>query len=93
MTALGHIAVLGLLFLFLPLLALDRQHVVADHDLDILLLQTRQFDRDLLGIVLHDDIDGRRGHPRYAAITATVSSAHGGNNPTAMHAFRIADAI
>ena len=58
--ALRQVVVLLLLFLLLALLALDRQGAVGELDLDVLLVDAGQLGRDLVFLVLLDDIDGGR---------------------------------
>src|SRR5215471_19343875 len=61
--ALGEVIIL-LLLLFVPLLApLDRPRAVRELDVDIALVHPRQFRRDLVGLLLFDDVNGWRLAP------------------------------
>src|SRR5581483_11442094 len=57
---LREVIVLLLFFLLLALLAPDGEEAVGELHLDILLVEARQLGRDLVFLVLLDDIDGRR---------------------------------
>ena len=73
------VVVLLLFFLLLLLLALDRQDVIGDRDLDILFVQARQLGGDLIDVALVDHVDGRGqvggGRPKGLQIEAVAPEA------------------
>src|SRR6516225_8691660 len=75
-TALGEVIILFLFLLFVPLLALDRQRAVGEFDVDIALVHPRQLRRDLEGVFLFDDVDGRRLAPADLAAPQRLNVEH-----------------
>src|SRR5215468_7297026 len=60
--ALGEIAVLALLLMLLPLLALEHDEIAGDGDVDVLLAHAGKLGGDLERLVVLGDVDRRHGH-------------------------------
>src|SRR5271166_5503047 len=61
--AFTEIVILLLLLLLFFLFALDHQVAVGEPNLDVLFVHTRKLGRDLIGVILFSDVDGRSGAP------------------------------